>query len=150
MSRRYWRLDEKTLEFSAQLSQDFGCGLDLLDVVHRLAGVKRHRPDLAANVPGRRAGAKRSELAVADRARPPIGVALTQRGHRRIGVLAVERAGGQRRTERPLLGSGPDFQMSIVACANAPLHARILDAVAAGMATVAPPAGASEPLSDGP
>src|SRR5437763_1135881 len=38
---------------------------------------------------------------------------------------------------RPLLGSGPDFQMSILACANAALHERILEAVAAGLARVA-------------
>ena len=39
--------------------------------------------------------------------------------------------------DRPLLGSGPDFQMSILACANAALHERILEAVAAGLARVA-------------
>jgi myo-inositol-1(or 4)-monophosphatase len=38
--------------------------------------------------------------------------------------------------DRPLLGSGADFQMSVVASANAALHERILDEVAAGLARV--------------
>jgi myo-inositol-1(or 4)-monophosphatase len=45
----------------------------------------------------------------------------------------VTDARGDPLDDRPLLGSGPDFQMSIVASANAKLHERILDAVAAGL-----------------
>jgi myo-inositol-1(or 4)-monophosphatase len=55
-------------------------------------------------------------------------------------VLCAEEAGavvtdarGRPLGDRPLLGSGADFQMSIVASANAALHAQILDEVAAGM-----------------
>ena len=45
----------------------------------------------------------------------------------------VTDARGDPLDDRPLLGSGPAFQMSIVASANATLHQRILDAVAAGL-----------------
>jgi myo-inositol-1(or 4)-monophosphatase len=55
-------------------------------------------------------------------------------------VLCAEEAGavvtdarGRPLGERPLLGSGADYQMSIVASANAALHAQILDEVAAGI-----------------
>jgi hypothetical protein len=46
---------EKMSELGGQFSQDFGCGLDLLDVIHRLTGIQRHCADLAANVSGCRA-----------------------------------------------------------------------------------------------
>ena len=55
-------------------------------------------------------------------------------------VLCAEEAGavvtdarGRPLADRPLLGSGADFQMSIVASANAALHAQILDELAAGI-----------------
>jgi myo-inositol-1(or 4)-monophosphatase len=55
-------------------------------------------------------------------------------------VLCAEEAGavvtdarGRSLGERPLLGSGAEYQMSIVASANRGLHARILDEVAAGI-----------------
>jgi myo-inositol-1(or 4)-monophosphatase len=55
-------------------------------------------------------------------------------------VLCAEEAGavvtdarGRPLDDRPLLGSGADFQMSIVASANAALHAQILDELAAGI-----------------
>jgi myo-inositol-1(or 4)-monophosphatase len=55
-------------------------------------------------------------------------------------VLCAEEAGavvtdarGQSLAERPLLGSGAEYQMSIVASANPALHGVILDAVAAGI-----------------
>jgi myo-inositol-1(or 4)-monophosphatase len=55
-------------------------------------------------------------------------------------VLCAEEAGalvtdarGRPLDGRPLLGSGADYQMSIVASANAALHAQILDEVAAGI-----------------
>jgi myo-inositol-1(or 4)-monophosphatase len=55
-------------------------------------------------------------------------------------VLLAEEAGavvtdarGEPLDDRPLLGSGADYQMSIVASANPALHARILSEVAAGI-----------------
>lgn len=55
-------------------------------------------------------------------------------------ALCVEEAGGvltdaagDSLHERPLLGSGHEFQMSCVASANAELHGKILDAVEAGI-----------------
>ena len=55
-------------------------------------------------------------------------------------VLCAEEAGamvtdarGESLRDRPLLGSGADFQMSIVASANHALHARILAEVRAGI-----------------
>jgi myo-inositol-1(or 4)-monophosphatase len=55
-------------------------------------------------------------------------------------VLLAEEAGavvtdarGEPLDDRPLLGSGADYQMSIVASANPALHARILAEVAAGI-----------------
>jgi fructose-1,6-bisphosphatase/inositol monophosphatase family enzyme len=46
----------------------------------------------------------------------------------------VSDACGRPLEDRPLLGSGPEFQMSIVAAGNADLHAYLLEAVDAGMA----------------
>jgi myo-inositol-1(or 4)-monophosphatase len=46
----------------------------------------------------------------------------------------VTDASGRSLADRPLLGAGPEFQMSIVAAGNAELHARLLDAINAGMA----------------
>jgi myo-inositol-1(or 4)-monophosphatase len=58
-------------------------------------------------------------------------------------VLCAEEAGavvtdarGESLRDRPLLGSGADFQMSIVASANPALHARILAELAAGIERV--------------
>jgi myo-inositol-1(or 4)-monophosphatase len=59
-------------------------------------------------------------------------------------ALCLEEAGaivtdayGRPLTDRPLLGSGEDFQMSCVASANAHLHETILGAVDAGMKRLA-------------
>jgi len=49
------------------------------------------------------------------------------------GGAIVTDARGESLSERPLLGSGADYQMSIVASANAALHSRILAEVAAGI-----------------
>ena len=61
-------------------------------------------------------------------------------------VVCAEEAGavvtdarGRPLDERPLLGSGADYQMSVVASANPALHGRILDAVAAGLARLGAP-----------
>jgi myo-inositol-1(or 4)-monophosphatase len=58
-------------------------------------------------------------------------------------VLCAEEAGavvtdarGRPLGERPLLGSGAEYQMSIVTSSNPALHRRILDAVAAGVERV--------------
>ncbi len=52
------------------------------------------------------------------------------------GAIVTD-ARGEPLDERPLLGSGPEFQMSIVASANATLHERILEAVAGGLERLA-------------
>jgi len=49
------------------------------------------------------------------------------------GVVVTD-ARGERLSDRPLLGSGAEFQMSVVASANAALHARILESVREGVA----------------
>ena len=49
------------------------------------------------------------------------------------GGAIVTDARGESLAERPLLGSGADYQMSIVASANRALHSRILAEVAAGI-----------------
>jgi myo-inositol-1(or 4)-monophosphatase len=61
-------------------------------------------------------------------------------------VLLAEEAGavvtdarGEPLGDRPLLGSGADYQMSIVASANPALHAKILAEVAAGIERLTPP-----------
>ena len=58
-------------------------------------------------------------------------------------VLCAEEAGavvtdarGEPLRDRPLLGSGADFQMSIVASANHALHSRILAELRAGIERV--------------
>jgi hypothetical protein len=56
-------------------------------------------------------------------------------------------AAGRPLDERPLLGSGPEFQMSVLAASSERLHARLLAELDNGMARlqtlgkVAPPAG---------
>jgi myo-inositol-1(or 4)-monophosphatase len=50
----------------------------------------------------------------------------------------VTDARGRPLDDRRLLGSGPEFQMSVVTSANAVLHERILEAIAAGVARLAP------------
>ena len=56
------------------------------------------------------------------------------------GALCVAEAGcvvtdaaGRPLSDRPLLGSGPEFQMSVIASGNADLHAKLVDAVGAGI-----------------
>jgi myo-inositol-1(or 4)-monophosphatase len=56
--------------------------------------------------------------------------------------VVVSDARGRPLDDRPLLGSGEDFQMSIVASANAALHERILESVDAGMRRLRASAGA--------
>jgi myo-inositol-1(or 4)-monophosphatase len=48
----------------------------------------------------------------------------------------VSDARGRPLDDRPLLGSGADFQMSVVTSSNQELHERILEAVDAGLARV--------------
>jgi myo-inositol-1(or 4)-monophosphatase len=59
-------------------------------------------------------------------------------------VLCLEEAGavvtdarGEPLAKRPLLGSGHDYQMSCVAAANRPLHARMLEVLDRGFARIA-------------
>jgi fructose-1,6-bisphosphatase/inositol monophosphatase family enzyme len=63
-------------------------------------------------------------------------------------VLILEEAGaivtdaaGESLADRPLLGSGGDYQMSVVASANEALHGQVIDAVAAGIARLAARSG---------
>ncbi len=49
------------------------------------------------------------------------------------GGAIVTDAGGRTLSDRPLLGSGEEFQMSVVAAANPSLHARLLEEVDAGI-----------------
>ncbi|MEX2253336.1 MAG: inositol monophosphatase family protein [Thermoleophilaceae bacterium] len=65
-------------------------------------------------------------------------------------ALCLEEAGaivtdcrGEPLAERPLLGSGGEYQMSIVAAANPALHGAILEAVDAGIGRLAASAGVS-------
>jgi myo-inositol-1(or 4)-monophosphatase len=51
------------------------------------------------------------------------------------GAIVTD-ARGRPLDDRPLLGSGAEFQMSVVTSANAALHREILAAVAAGVARV--------------
>jgi myo-inositol-1(or 4)-monophosphatase len=50
------------------------------------------------------------------------------------GGAVVTDAYGEPLGSRPLLGSGADFQMSVVAAANAELHGRVLEALERGLA----------------
>jgi myo-inositol-1(or 4)-monophosphatase len=49
------------------------------------------------------------------------------------GGAIVTDAAGSPLDDRPLLGSGAEFQMSCIASANAELHAKIVDAVEVGI-----------------
>jgi len=46
-------------------------------------------------------------------------------------------ARGRPLRDRPLLGSGPEHQMSVLACAGPDLHAALVDALARGMRRLA-------------
>ena len=52
------------------------------------------------------------------------------------GAVVTDARGGPL-DERPLLGSGPEHQMSVVAAANAALHARLVEEVEAGIRRLA-------------
>jgi myo-inositol-1(or 4)-monophosphatase len=52
------------------------------------------------------------------------------------GVIVTD-ASGRSLADRPLLGSGPEHQMSVVASANPKLHVRLIEEVDAGMDRVA-------------
>jgi fructose-1,6-bisphosphatase/inositol monophosphatase family enzyme len=52
------------------------------------------------------------------------------------GAVVTDAAGGAL-ADRPLLGSGPEHQMSIVAAANRELHGRIVADLDAGVARLA-------------
>ncbi|HVS28635.1 MAG TPA: inositol monophosphatase family protein [Solirubrobacteraceae bacterium] len=52
------------------------------------------------------------------------------------GGAVVSDASGRPLDDRPLLGSGAGFQMSVIASANAELHAKLLDEVERGIARV--------------
>ena len=88
-------------------------------------------PRLVAEVPGMR---ERFELvgrgAVLNNS--PYDLAAAALCLREAGAIVTD-AEGRPLDERPLLGSGPDFQMSCVAAANAELHAAICAALDRGL-----------------
>jgi hypothetical protein len=51
----------------------------------------------------------------------------------REGGAVVTDAAGQALEDRPLLGSGPDVQLSLVAAANESLHGQLVEAVDRGI-----------------
>ena len=53
------------------------------------------------------------------------------------GGAVVTDAHGEPLDDRPLLGSGPEHQMSCVAAANAALHRKLVDAVHQGIRRLA-------------
>jgi myo-inositol-1(or 4)-monophosphatase len=88
-------------------------------------------PRLVADVPGMRAEFERvGGGAVLNNS--PYDLAAAALVLEEAGAL-VSDAYGRPLGDRPLLGSGVDFQMSVVASANRPLHQRILARLDAGM-----------------
>jgi myo-inositol-1(or 4)-monophosphatase len=64
------------------------------------------------------------------------------------GGAIVTDAAGRSLADRPLLGSAAEYQMSVVASANAPLHEKVLSELDAGMTRLAFSfAGTAEPES---
>ena len=89
-------------------------------------------PRMVADVPGMRAEFERvgrrggaQQLALRPRRRGAVPRGGRGGGHRRLRAQPLG--------DRPLLGSGPEFQMSCVAAANAELHAAIVAALDAGI-----------------
>ena len=91
-------------------------------------------PRLVTEVPGMRAEFERvGGGAVLNNSPYDLAAAalvLTEAG------AVVTDASGRSLSDRPLLGSGAEFQMSVVAAANATLHERILGSLDAGMRRV--------------
>jgi myo-inositol-1(or 4)-monophosphatase len=88
-------------------------------------------PRLVAEVPGMRAEFERvGGGAVLNNS--PYDLAAAALVLEEAGALVTD-ARGRSLDDRPLLGSGPEFQMSVVASGNAPLHERILREVDAGV-----------------
>ena len=91
-------------------------------------------PRLVAEVPGMRAEFERvGGGAVLNNS--PYDLAAATLVLEEAGAIVTD-ASGRSLRDRPLLGSGAEFQMSVVAAANPELHARILGAVDAGMERV--------------
>ena len=88
-------------------------------------------PRLIADVPGMREEFERvGGGAVLNNS--PYDLAAAALVLEEAGALVTD-AYGRSLADRPLLGSGSDFQMSVVASANQALHSRILDALDAGI-----------------
>jgi myo-inositol-1(or 4)-monophosphatase len=89
-------------------------------------------PRIVADVPGMRAEFERvGRGAVLNNS--PYDLAAATLCLEEAGAV-VSDAYGRSLADRPLLGSGAEFQMSVVASANATLHERILAEIAAGIA----------------
>jgi myo-inositol-1(or 4)-monophosphatase len=88
-------------------------------------------PRLVEEVPGMRAEFERvGGGAVLNNS--PYDLAAATLVLEEAGALVTD-ARGRPLADRPLLGSGAEFQMSVVASANQALHARILDAIDEGV-----------------
>jgi myo-inositol-1(or 4)-monophosphatase len=88
-------------------------------------------PLLVEEVPGMRAEFERvGDGAVLNNS--PYDLAAAVVCAQEAGAVVTD-ARGRPLDDRPLLGSGVDYQMSIVASANPALHARIVESVAAGI-----------------
>ena len=91
-------------------------------------------PRLVADVPGMREQFERvGGGAVLNNS--PYDLAAAALVLEEAGAVVTDAYGAPLR-ERPLLGSGVDYQMSVVACANEALHGRILAALDAGVGRV--------------
>jgi myo-inositol-1(or 4)-monophosphatase len=88
-------------------------------------------PRLVADVPGMRAEFERvGGGAVLNNA--PYDLAAAALLVEEAGAVLTDASGGSL-AGRPLLGSGAEFQMSVVACANQALHSRIIRALDEGV-----------------
>ena len=91
-------------------------------------------PRLVDEVPGMRAEFERvGGGAVLNNS--PYDLAAAALSCEEAGAVVTD-AYGALAGDRPLLGSGAEFQMSVVASANPALHAAILEALDAGVARV--------------
>jgi myo-inositol-1(or 4)-monophosphatase len=96
-------------------------------------------PRIVADVPGMRAEFERvGGGAVLNNS--PYDLAASVLCLEEAGALVTD-AYGETLADRPLLGSGAEYQMSCVAAANGKLHRQILNAIDEGIARLQDPAG---------
>ena len=96
-------------------------------------------PRMVADLPGMRAQFERvGEGAVLNNS--PYDLAAAALCLEEAGAVVTD-AYGAPLASRPLLGSGPDFQISCITAANRDLHAKICAAIEAGIERLATPSG---------